>query len=118
MYRELRTVFENLGEVPELNIEALPLVDGLREAPIIDRAEIAYFVGISGGSDLIEADMRYVLGRDTKRGRLYAVKTRDFGEAGKVKFDPEIVRRNTWLDLDSIKSYKTLTSLFLARRSS
>ncbi|MBI4176422.1 MAG: hypothetical protein HY518_04400 [Candidatus Aenigmarchaeota archaeon] len=108
--------YKSLDEVPELDVEHLPVEDGLRVAKIVDRAEIAYNVGFIMGirdgkvarDDTILIDMRYVLGKDTEGGRLYALAQRDGTDGDTARFDPEHVHRDTFLNLDSIESYRSL----------
>ena len=108
--------YNSLDEVPELNIEALPVVNGLRETKIIDKAEVAYRNGVSMGigdgevtqTDHILVNMRYVLGKDSQRGRLYALRNLDNTERTTARFDPEMVHDNLWIHLDSITSYKSV----------
>src|SRR3989338_122978 len=97
---------ENLAMVPELDIEALPVARPaslgkslLREAPLFERAEITHVIGVGGGfakgafttREILCKEMRYVLGRDTPRGRLYASDSLSIDENDKVKFDPDLV---------------------------
>ncbi|MFA4953143.1 MAG: hypothetical protein WC584_02895 [Candidatus Pacearchaeota archaeon] len=108
--------YNSLDEVPELDIEALPIIDGFREAKIIDKAEVAYRNGLSMGikdgevtrTDHILVNMRYVLGKDSQRGRLYALRNLDNIGSNTAKFDPETVHNDIWIYLDSIKNYRSV----------
>lgn len=111
--------YKSLNEVPELDIGALPIEDGFAIAKIIDIAEIGYRNGFSMGTrggeviktDIIVEEMRYVVGKDSQRGRLYALAHRNRVNGDTARLDPEMINRDIWLALDSITHYNPLTKI-------